>query len=192
MSELTVIVTFTTTNGDVPATGLALGDIDLYLTRQDRVSGALTTIWDGTQNPTAEITNTGQYRRIYSGADENQFHYFAAGLYTGAVAVDAKLSVGANEAPVKFPVGAVEFTYTLTNDVTLAPIEGAEIWFSTDNPTGSPNDVANIVWKGETDVFGVARDAIQRLPVLDVGTYYVWRQLGGFTFANPDIEVVSL
>lgn len=90
-----------------------------------------------------------------------------------------------------FPTGAVEFTYTMTESGSGDPIEGVEVWFSTDNPTGSPNDVSNVVWRGFTDAFGVARDASLNLPLLDSGTYYVWRQLGGYTFANPDTEIVS-
>lgn len=82
-------------------------------------------------------------------------------------------------------VGALEFTYTITNDITLLPIEGVEVWFTT--------DIAghNTVWKGDTDAFGVARDNNENLPMLDLGTYYVWRQKAGFIFADPDVEVVS-
>jgi len=81
--------------------------------------------------------------------------------------------------------GAIDFTYTLTDDVTLLPIEGAEVWFSTDLAG------LNIVWKGDTDAFGVARDTQGELPFLDTGTYYVWRQRAGYTFVNPDVEAVS-
>lgn len=43
-----------------------------------------------------------------------------------------------------FPLspGAIDFTYTLTDSVTLLPIQGADVWFSTD--AGG----LNIVWKG--------------------------------------------
>ena len=81
--------------------------------------------------------------------------------------------------------GALAFTYTLTNSVSLLPIEGAVVWITT--------DVAgvNVVWNGDTDAFGVARDDNGNLPYLDPGTYYFWRQHGDFTFVNPDTEVVS-
>lgn len=84
-----------------------------------------------------------------------------------------------------FPSGAIQFTYTVTNSVTGLPIEGVEVWFSTDL------GAANIVWKGDTDAFGVARDVLGNLPALDVGIYYVWRQRSGFTFSDPDTEDVS-
>ena len=85
-----------------------------------------------------------------------------------------------------FPSGAIAFTYTLTSDVLPnPPIQGADVWFSTD--AGG----LNIVWRGVTDAFGVARDVNNQLPFLDAGTYRVWRQKSGWTFVNPDIEVVS-
>lgn len=84
-----------------------------------------------------------------------------------------------------FPSGSVTFTYTITNSVSGLPIEGVEVWFSTDNPA------VNIVWKGDTDAFGVARDVNGNKPTLDPGTYYVWRQKAGFVFTDPDTEIVS-
>jgi len=84
-----------------------------------------------------------------------------------------------------FPTGAIDFTYTVTDDVTLLPISGVEVWVSTDNPA------VNIVWKGTTDAFGVARDVLENLPALDVGTYFFWRQRSAYVFDDPDVEVVS-
>lgn len=84
-----------------------------------------------------------------------------------------------------FPAGAVPFTYTVTDSVSLLPIEGVEVWFATDL-AGS-----NIVWKGDTDAFGLARDVNGELPNLDAGTYYVFRQKAGYIFVDPDTEVVS-
>jgi hypothetical protein len=81
--------------------------------------------------------------------------------------------------------GGVSFTYTVTDDITHLPIEGVEVWFSTD--AGQ----LNIVWKGDTDAFGVARDLSGNLPMLDTGTYYIWRQKAGYTFIDPDTELVS-
>lgn len=84
-----------------------------------------------------------------------------------------------------FAAGAISFTYTLTRSDNGQPIEGAEVWISTDS-VGN-----NVVWVGVTDALGVARDASGTLPYLDAGTYYFWRQKGGFTFTNPDTETVS-
>lgn len=82
-------------------------------------------------------------------------------------------------------IGGVWFTYTLTNLNDGTPISNADIRFSVDN-SGQ-----NIVWWGQTDVFGVARDYNSHLPLLDPGTYYVWRKHPGFMFNDPDTEVVS-
>ena len=83
-----------------------------------------------------------------------------------------------------FPAGAIQFTYTVTNSLTAVPIEGVEVWFSTNA------GFTNIVWKGDTDAFGVARDVNGNLPMLDAGTYSIRLQKSGFVFTD-DSEVVS-
>lgn len=106
---------------------------------------------------------------------------------TSATAIDGSVvkEIADSIAATVFPSGAINFTYTVTDSVTTLPIEGVEVWFSTDNPA------VNIVWKGDTDAFGVARDVLGNLPALDAGNYFVWRQKAGYTFADPDTEVVS-
>lgn len=94
MSNLTVAVFFTEPVGQ-PATGLALADIDLYLTQQHVVTGVDTVIWNGAQNPTEEIDNIGAYARIYASANLDTFIYFARGTYTGAVVLDVDHVTGA-------------------------------------------------------------------------------------------------
>jgi hypothetical protein len=85
----------------------------------------------------------------------------------------------------KFGVGSVEFTYTVTDTSTGLPVENVEVWTTTDLAG------TNIVWKGYTDAFGVARDPNLELPYFDPGTYYFWKRKTGFTDAqNPDLEVV--
>lgn len=81
--------------------------------------------------------------------------------------------------------GAVEFTYTVTDSSTGLPIEGVEVWITTD--VGG----VNIVWVGSTDALGVARDTYNSKCWLDAGDYYFWSQKAGYTFANPDLESVS-
>jgi len=185
MSDLTVSATFTQNTGQ-PATGLTLSDIDLYLTRQDRATGADTVIWDGTQNPTEEIDNVGAYIRIYASADLYTYNYFAAAHYTGAAVLDQDWVTGA-VGLLSPPVGtAVLFTYTVTNSVTLLPIQGVKIEVSTDSAK------ANVVWVGWTDAFGVAYDTFGNKPILDPGSYYFWKIKAGFLDdQNPDLEVVS-
>jgi len=84
-----------------------------------------------------------------------------------------------------FPAGAVDYTYTVTRSDTLAPVSGVDVWVSTDNPA------TNIIWRGTTDTFGVARDVNDNKPQLDPGTYYFWKQIAAFVDdQNPDTEVV--
>lgn len=81
--------------------------------------------------------------------------------------------------------GPVEFTYTVTDAGTGLPIDGVSIEISTDLAG------VNVIWCGETDAFGVARDTNGQLPMLDPGTYYFWRVKAGYLFVNPDTEAVS-
>jgi hypothetical protein len=76
-------------------------------------------------------------------------------------------------------MGAITWTYTLTDADTTLPIDGAEIWISSDS-AGS-----NIIASGTTDSSGIATF------YLDAGTVYVWRKKSGYNFTNPDQETVS-
>lgn len=183
MTDLTVSVNFTKNVGQ-PATVLTLSEINLWLTQQDRATGALTVIWDGTQNPTEEVSNTGHYSRRYTGADLDKYNYYAAAQYTGATSLDQDWVTGA-VGDVSIPIGtAVEFTYTVQESDTT-PIEGVRVEVHR-NATGT--DIYRTYW---TDAFGVARDEYGDKPRLDPGDWYFWRIKGGWSFDNPDTEVVS-
>ncbi len=185
MSDLTIAVFFTKNTGQM-AEALTLAEIDLQLTRQNRATGADDVIWDGTQNPTEEIDNIGAYIRIYADADLTLYNYFASGEYTGATTLDVDYVTG-SVGLLTPPVGtSVLYTYTVTNSVTTNPIEGVDVEISTDDAK------AHVVWTGNTDVFGVARDDSSNLPILDPGWYYFWKQYGGFIDdQNPDYEEVT-
>jgi hypothetical protein len=76
--------------------------------------------------------------------------------------------------------GAVTWTYTLTDSGSGAPIDGAEVWISTDS-AGS-----NIIATGTTNSSGIASFT------LDAGTVFVWRKKAGYNFSpQPDQETVS-
>lgn len=100
---------------------------------------------------------------------------------TGTITHTFKVDSGS----ATFPAGSVNFTYTVTSTQTGFPIPGVDVWVSTD-VTG-----LNVIWRGTTDTFGVARDVQSQLPALDPGTYYFWRQRPGFSGTDPDQEVVS-
>ncbi|MFA6100449.1 MAG: hypothetical protein WC750_06310 [Patescibacteria group bacterium] len=75
--------------------------------------------------------------------------------------------------------GAITWIYTLTDSVTGAPIDGAELWVSSDSAG------TNILATGITDDNGRATF------YLDAGTVFVWRKKAGYDFTNPDQETVS-
>jgi hypothetical protein len=124
MAILTVAVYFTRNTG-IPATGLALGDIDLYLTEQDIATSADTVIWNGAQNPTEEIDNIGAYTRRYDVADFDNNNYYARGTYTGAVALDVDHVTG--DYPCVNPWAFDVRTLSASASATLAAVEGSVI-----------------------------------------------------------------
>jgi hypothetical protein len=84
--------------------------------------------------------------------------------------------------------GDIEYTYTVRegNEDTGPVLAGVDVWISTD-AAGSL-----VIWRGFTDANGVARDGkTSRLPKLDVGTCFFWCEKSGYTFNNPDSQVVS-
>lgn len=93
---------------------------------------------------------------------------YAAG--TAGYRVGHMLSLGA---------GAVSWPYVVTDSVTGDPIDGAEVWVSTDS------DGTNVVASGTTDVIGTVTF------LLDAATYYFWTKKSGYNFTNPDEEVVT-
>lgn len=83
-----------------------------------------------------------------------------------------------------FGAGANDFVYTVTDSVTTLPIQGANVWISTDVGGG------NVIWSGDTDANGIAIDDNGDHPQLDNGSYYFWVSKPGYTFVIPDLEVV--
>jgi hypothetical protein len=85
--------------------------------------------------------------------------------------------------------GCLDYTYIVNDSTTGFPMFGAEVWISTDG-IAPPQD---IVWYGNTDALGVARDTHSKLPCLDANyTYYVWKQHTAYIDdQNPDPIFVS-
>jgi len=154
----------------VAVTGLGAG-FTLTLAKNAAAFGASA----GTK---AEIGN-GWYTYLSTAGEADTIGTVAVKV-TGAGAVEQKLEYVVKQ---RNP-GAVEFTYTVTSVTTGLPIEGVELWFATDS------GFANIVWNGDTDTFGIARDNNGNKPFLDAGTYYIRLSKTGYTFTD-DSEVVS-
>jgi hypothetical protein len=75
--------------------------------------------------------------------------------------------------------GATLWTYTLTNSVTGLPIGNAEIKICSD--AGG----TNIIAQGITNSLGIVQ------AYLNSGDYYIFRTCPGYSFSDPDIEVVT-
>ncbi len=74
--------------------------------------------------------------------------------------------------------GSSSLTYILTSTVDGSPIADAYVYVTTDLAGN------NLIASGRTDAFGTIKF------LLDPGAYYVWRAKSGWTFINPDLEVV--
>jgi hypothetical protein len=75
--------------------------------------------------------------------------------------------------------GGTGWTYTVTNAQTGLPISECEVWASTDA------DGANVVAHGYTNPSGTVTF------YLPPGVYCIWRRKSGYSFTNPDVEVVT-
>jgi len=75
--------------------------------------------------------------------------------------------------------GSGAISWDVTVDDGTNPLDGVEVWVTTD-PEGT-----SIVASGQTDALGVVT------LTLDAGTYYCWKQLAGYNFSNPEVMVVS-
>jgi hypothetical protein len=75
--------------------------------------------------------------------------------------------------------GSTLNTYTVTDSVSGNPIQGVAVTVTTD--VAGTNTIAY----GVTDVAGEIDFW------LDPGTYYMWSVKSGYTFTNPDTEVVT-
>ncbi len=78
--------------------------------------------------------------------------------------------------------GGTMETYTVTDDVTGLPIDGVHVWVTSD--IGG----VNIIWAGYTNAAGM----VNYYHDLAAGTaVYLWRELAGYRFVNPDTETTS-
>jgi hypothetical protein len=119
---ITISVLFTKNSGD-PATGLALGDIDIYLKRRAKSDGSVSAVWDGV-NPTEEVGD-GYYTRAYTDEDYDTYDYYARAEYTGGVSLDSNHSL--QEAPLA--IGAADIDIEVDEAIVNASLPtAAEVW----------------------------------------------------------------
>lgn len=174
MSELvrnqTNLVTFVMvdSNGDEVA-GLGAG----FTVQVSKAGGAFA----ASAGTKAEISD-GWYSYLFAAAECDTVGPVALKV-TGAGAVQQNLEYVVKQRTIN----AIEFTYTVT--VSGNPLQGATVWISTD-VAGS-----NVIWEGTTNASGVAVDTNDEKPFLMPGTVYFWTQKTGYSFTNPDEEIVS-
>jgi hypothetical protein len=77
------------------------------------------------------------------------------------------------------PPGSSALEYTVTDSISGQPIEGVLVKVTTD--VAGDNQVA----VGYTNISGIVTFQLQ------TGTYYLWLSKSGYSFSNPDTEVVS-
>jgi hypothetical protein len=75
--------------------------------------------------------------------------------------------------------GGSGWTYTVTDSVSGLSIAGVAVWATTD--LAGENIVA----------YDTTNESGQVTFYIAAGTYYLWRQKSGYTFSDPDQEVVS-
>lgn len=167
------LITFVMIDGS----GGEVSGLDGLLTIQISKAGGALAAAGGTQN---EI-GSGWYSYLSTAAEADTPGPISITV-TGVGAVQQNL-----EYVVKSRnINGVEHTYTVTDSVTMLPIEGVSVNITTD-AAGN-----NVVFAGLTDAFGVLRNIdTDELPLLDPGTYYFWSQKAGYSFVNPDTEVVA-
>lgn len=73
--------------------------------------------------------------------------------------------------------GSVSVPIQITNG--SVGLDGAKVWATTDV------EGTNVVVLGFTNAFGNITF------LLDPGTYYIWKELSGYTFPNPSTKVVT-
>ena len=76
--------------------------------------------------------------------------------------------------------GSISYPVTVTQSDGVTPIEGVQVWITTD--LAGTNVIAGSLY---TSSMGIATF------VLDAGSYYLWRQISGWNFSNPQAITVS-
>ena len=162
------------------AVGLAAANLDAQLGALPTDAENADAVWDEALAGHAVVGSAGAALSA-AGAAGDPWITPLPGAYVAGTAgylmgtnLDAQISTCCN-----LGAGAVTFVYTLTSSVDGTPIDEADVWVTSDIAG------ANILASGRTDLAG------QVTFYLDVGTHYFFRQRDGWTFINPDVEIVS-
>lgn len=104
-------------------------------------------------------------------------NYAAAADVPTAAEIDTQLSGTHGAGTWGNGSGSTSTTVTVNDGVN--PIDGVDVWVSTDSAG------TNVIARGSTGALGTV------VFMLDAGTYYAWKQLAGYDFTNPQSFTVS-
>ena len=79
--------------------------------------------------------------------------------------------------------GATAETYTVTDSGTGLPIDGVRVWMTSDIA-----GMAEVGGSGHTNALG---QVTLRHDLPTGTTIYLWRELAGYSFDDPDVEAAS-
>jgi hypothetical protein len=128
------------------------------------------------QTPNADPTNGGSGAYLYP--EEAKDSLTVTGNYP-PFGFAAETAEEAETASTVLGAGAISTTITVKT-TGGDPLDGAAVWITTD--AAGTNVIAGKLY---TNASGVVTF------MLDAGTYYVWRQLSGYNFTNPQAITVS-
>jgi hypothetical protein len=116
------------------------------------------------------------------GAGSDPWETEVPGAYdvgTAGYILGTNLDVAVSSVEGAAGAGAIEFTYTVTEQGSGDPIADVDVWVTSDSAG------TNTIASGRTDASG------EVVFMLDAATVYIWRQKQGWNFTNPDEEEVS-
>lgn len=128
---------------------------------------------------TASAAMPGVYTYTYSGADGLDlialFHTTDASMdQQDLFCIDIDKLV-----TTSISLGSGASTWPITVNDGVNPIDGVDVWISTDIAG------TNVIARGYTNALGIITF------YLDPGTYYAWKSLAGYTFTNPEAFTVT-
>lgn len=155
------------------AIGLASANLDTQLDALPTAAENADAVWDEVLDTAHEVAGSASVLLQASGAAGDPMSVAVPGAYAEGT---AGYVIGHLESSGS---GSVYWPYTVTDSATGNPIEGVTVSVSTDI-AGSV-----VVASGTTNASGVVNFN------LDPGTYYLWLSKTGYTFTNPDTEVIA-
>ncbi len=166
---------------------ITAGTVTFYLIA---LNGASAGKWfkaaDETWSATEVAAGTGTFKggstwlcEIAAAAWSYGVEYLAYAKESADLQVDYSEQIIPSLASGAIGTGSKKVDYTVTDSVTKLPVADVTVWVCTDSGG------VNVIAQTTTNAFGVATF------YLAPGTYYVFCSKSGYSFQNPDTEVVS-